>query len=514
MADATDREFVDYLHQRDVATLIDDVLAVVAEEKPLEPLSSIYKAISERVRAKALAIAGDMSVGHDVAAEAEHRQYVDAASALLELYPTYELMQPLERHLAQDVAAHPTMLHLAVKLARSRQVLRGLNPLHCSVVFTLSEDAKRVVSRTEHEEGEDILRVKSRQLRWLFQDRSRDCSWDIIAVDALSEDGTLAAAQRIVERERYDNVRILSVKDGFKQGIDGLQEDRLSGLENGILGGAALYGLDRALNQQHPGKRHVVVLADSTLSFDLAQLGIAMDTILSRGCASTVGARFGCPDSVYCLSKDTKTGGVVPGVPREAAVNYSLRHLLRSFCVPPLDGVADSDGAFFAVADDALRPAMQPAALWRACFPLELRLQVALAHQGRRAVLPSPVCWVAPAREPRPPQGAAEGTPTPPDPRRRAVEAAHRGVAQAAEVHAVHGVAMAAWQSDWHADWAAFARRLTVEQFADISNELGGVLTEKHPLDCPEPTVMRLRLEDAQALSKGDQPRDPLLVHY
>eukprot|EP01065_Artemidia_motanka_P038178 TRINITY_DN47030_c0_g1_i1.p1 TRINITY_DN47030_c0_g1~~TRINITY_DN47030_c0_g1_i1.p1 ORF type:complete len:526 (+),score=235.06 TRINITY_DN47030_c0_g1_i1:58-1578(+) len=506
MADALDRQFVDYLHQRDVATLVDDILAVVAEQQPQEPLSSILLAVSDRVRAKALALAADMPAGHSVGSAAQQTACMRAVTSLLDLYPSLPLLQQLERELCGDSESHPAAMHAAVKVAKARMVMRGLPALHLSVVVPLLNHARHACSADEREGADDAMRVKMRQLGWAFQERLQDCSWDMIAVDAGSTDGTVELMRSTIDKEVRDNVRLV-------RGVEGLSAEKArEAPPTVLLNAAALLGCQEAVQQQHPGKRHVVLLAEPSLSIDMAQVPLLLQPV-TEGHPAAYASRFGSDLAVCCAVWDPRSEGSVPGVPRGTRLQLSLRALLRSKLLPPLAGVADAHAGALAVAADSLHAVLPRALPSRSHYASDLMLLLSLVHSTRPVLHPVPVCWVAPPAEVdrAAPSGPASDAA---DSRRAAAEAAHVAVAQLVEAHVAHSTALTGYLSATDADWGTFARRLSPDQFAALAAGLAAALELKDRLLLPEPTVTRLRLADAQALSRGESCGDDFPIHH
>eukprot|EP00756_Hemistasia_phaeocysticola_P023830 Hpha_TRINITY_DN15915_c5_g2::TRINITY_DN15915_c5_g2_i2::g.73250::m.73250 len=506
MADAADKEFVDYLHQHDVAKLIDEVLVYLAEDKPREPLSSILKAVVDRSRQQSEALGKELSgPGHDVRAAHEHLAYVHAAESLLELYPTPSLLADLERHVSSEPGAYPVLLHLALKLAQSRMLVRNAPPFHISLVIPLLDDLRRVQTREDSESGEGGVVFKLRQMNWLIHERSRDCSWEAVFVDAGSQDGTLDALSRVMKKE---GGRLLHLKDALRQPVPGVTRERVDAAdEMGLKGAAAAFGVSDALEQQHPAKRHVVVLATPSGSCDIAQLGMLLNPILTAGAPSALAQRFGAQSSVFCAEVDPKTGGVVRSSPRDLNVKLSLLGVFQSHLLPPL-GALDFGGGMFAVGVEALKavsPKWHPS---RGDYLAELALQIILAHPMRKAVEPVGIAWVAPPPAPAP--GSADDAE---EVRKKGAEAFNTEVQRLADSHIGNAVVLRPWFTTDDADWGAFAKRLTPDALATLASRLGKVLA-KDTLSLPEPSVLRLRLIDAQLLSKGDDLSDALPLYY
>lgn len=511
MADAADKAFVDYLHQKDVATLIDDLLATVAEEKPVQPLSSIYKAVTAKVREKALDLTRDMPPGMDLTSDVEHRQCNDAADALLELYSEVGLLESLDREVSRDIRRHPTLFHIAVKAAKSKLLMKALPALHCTVVFALFKEQNRMSTKAEHENGEDFVRRKVRQMQWLFRDRQNDCSWDILAVDDGCPNDSASAMQRIIDREKYRNVKVIRLADGIKGGCESLDLERLYTVEDSVKGGAIIYGLHEAVQQQHPGKHHCIIYTDADMSTDLRQCGLAFHKMVVDGYCAAIGTRFGCEGSVNCSARDQKTGGVIPGLTRESTVHLSLRHRLRARVLPPLEDIVDTQCGFKGVMADAVRPVLHLVRDYKFSFDMELLVQLGIAHKGKRVMGIVPICWVASVAESNFWGGGPSADPV--EAKKKAMGNWHKMLERMVELHDTHAAELAAFLTGNDIDWVHWARGLTVEQYAVLVDAIDAALSAKDPLTMPEPTVDRLRIGDAQSLCRGEPLPAELTVY-
>lgn len=511
MADAADKQFVDYLHQKDVATLVDDLLAVVAEEKPVQPLSSIYKAVSAKVRERALDLARDMPPGHDLTSDVEHRQCADAADGLLELYTHVGLLAPLEEEVCRDIRRHPTLLHIAVKAAKSKLLMDALPALHCTVVFAMMKEQNRMQPKSEHENGEDFVRRKVRQLSWLFADRQNDCSWDILAVDDGCPNDSAAQMQRIIDRERYQNVKVIRLADGIKTGCESLDLERLFTVEDSVKGGSIVYGLHEAVQQQHPGKHHCIIYTDADMSTDLRQSGLAFHKMIVEGYCCSIGSRFGCGGGVNCSARDQKTGGMIPGLTRENTVHLSLRHRLRQRVLPPLDDVVDTQSGFTGLMADSVRPILHLVREYKLSFDMEFLMQLGIVHKGKKVMGITPITWVASVAESNFGVGGAKADPI--EAKKIAMENWHSMFGRMVELHDQNTAELASFLCGADIDWVHWARGLSVEQYGVLVDSFEKALAPKDDVPMPEPTVMRSKLHEVQSLGRGEPLPSELVVY-
>ena len=101
----------------------------------------------------------------DLADESQLQEVISAAERVVESFPTRPELAELESVLCERKAEVPLAVHLAAKLARSRRVILDLDrPLHLSVVFAAYKEHHRILTREQHENGENFLFAKLAQL--------------------------------------------------------------------------------------------------------------------------------------------------------------------------------------------------------------------------------------------------------------------------------------------------------------------------------------------------------------
>lgn len=269
---------------------------------------------------------------------AQDDQLVRTVDLLLERYPKTEALDKLEQQCIRKNESTPLIDRIAVKLARSRMMVRGIQrPLHVSVVFAVYKEHARMLRPDQHPHGEDCLARKVRQLQWLFDDNDL-VTWSACIVDDGCPKDSGQLAQEILS-ERYPEapVRVLFLEDAINQGLVITQP--MKSTADSQKGGSILYGMWTEVQDQH--ERHIVVFTDADLSVHLGQTGLLLDGILREKKDLAIGSRRE-PASVVIKKGHRDARGKL--------FIYLWKGLIHPLCY-----VTDTQCGFKAFAADTLR---------------------------------------------------------------------------------------------------------------------------------------------------------------
>jgi hypothetical protein len=334
-------------------------------------------------------------LARDLTDPAQNQAVLDGASALADGTAT---AAELTRAQGAAVAAE------AEAAARSRgRLVSALaagdgTPVHLSVVWAMYGETGRLATRAEHPHGEDLVRVKARQLDWLTA--GTGVTWSVVAVDDGCPDRPSSAEvmQRIVASEGHPadghrGMTVLRLADVLANGPPiGAAFDALATPEQSRKGGSILAGLAHALRAPVAG-RHVVAYTDADLSANLTQLGSLAEPILAPGTAAlaALGQRYGMPKAVL-----VKPGGPVREPASTGAkpdkVIVLFRHAVRAALIPQLAHVLDTQAGFKAFGADALAGVLPAMSSFDATFDVELLIHLAQAH-GAAALAVVPIVF-------------------------------------------------------------------------------------------------------------------------
>ena len=281
-----------------------------------------------------------------------------------------------ERISDPQAATLPVATRLALKLALSRQCLRDIDaPIHLSIVFAVYRENIRILTRDEHPHGEDFLRRKLDQLRWLFDPVPRH-SWDLTIVDdGCPEHSGRLARQVLDDSGGADETRVLFLEDAIRQRLP--ITAGLTTTEDSQKGGAIRYGLWRATREARDGT-HIALFTDADLSTHLAQAGLLIHPIARDEMNAAIGSRRE-PESVVVKESSRDARGRL--------FIYLWKRLL-----PQLGGIVDTQCGFKAFRASHLRAWIEDARENGFAFDIEFLLRLQLQSPGSIARVP--VAWI------------------------------------------------------------------------------------------------------------------------
>eukprot|EP00450_Noctiluca_scintillans_P010240 CAMPEP_0194503692 /NCGR_PEP_ID=MMETSP0253-20130528/28521_1 /TAXON_ID=2966 /ORGANISM="Noctiluca scintillans" /LENGTH=447 /DNA_ID=CAMNT_0039345997 /DNA_START=82 /DNA_END=1425 /DNA_ORIENTATION=- len=296
----------------------------------------------------------DLPLARDLTSTDEAANVLVLASEILSCGVPLEDIKQL---VYQDPSTTPAILISAVGSAESKLKLRACGPHHMTCIFAMYGEQNRIRTKSEHDNGQDLVRNKVNQLRWLY-DGDEEKTWDILAVDDGCPNDSIGLARRIVQQEGYDNVRLIHLQEAIDQRLPFFVRDRnLKNTTESRKGGAILHGLgwvanNASLVKQCPGDApHLVMYTDSDLSTDMSLCGVLSAGIMTDGCSMSMGARYGTPGTF--LVKATSLGHPESHYDQPNMMKIVFRHYLRVRLLPMLTGIYDTQCAFkcFNVAD-------------------------------------------------------------------------------------------------------------------------------------------------------------------
>ncbi|MEO0559869.1 MAG: hypothetical protein AAF170_17000 [Bacteroidota bacterium] len=218
----------------------------------------------------------------------------DAVRSIAEAFEALSLdadaLQDVDLRVAPDDDI-PVAARVALKLATSRQAFRQLEtPVHVSVVFAVYQEHRRMLTAEEHPAGEDLVRWKLRQLRWLFSAAPHH-SWDLTIVDDGCPDQSGAKAQAILNEFALDSeeTRVLFLEDAIRDRLPIVQT--LESTTQSQKGGSIRFGLWDAARRSRESKQHIALFTDADLSTHLGQIGLLASALAQPGTRAALGSR-------------------------------------------------------------------------------------------------------------------------------------------------------------------------------------------------------------------------------
>jgi hypothetical protein len=316
------------------------------------------------------------SRGVDLTKPADLRGLTSMAEALESRFDTADQAAAMDQRVSTDGRVS-IFARVALKLAVSRLRLRELErPVHVSVVFAVYRERRRLLTQDEHRLGEDALREKMRQLRWLFE-RTPEHSWDLLVVDDGCPESSGKVAQAILAQQARpdEQGRVLWLQEAVERGLPITRD--LASAEDSQKGGAIRLGLWSAV-QQTRAADHVVLFTDADLSTHLGQVGLLVHPIASAGVVAAVGSRRKASSVVV------KSGGRDH---RGKVFIYLWKRML-----PELRGLIDTQCGFKAFSAADLRTWIEGTRDNGFSFDIEALLTIRRRDVGQIARVP--VAWI------------------------------------------------------------------------------------------------------------------------
>ncbi len=304
------------------------------------------------------------------------KQITEISETLLNNYKTIPAIDAVEQELFDRAQRVPVFIMLALKLARSRLLVKKLTrPLKVSVVFAVYKEHNRIKRPGEHAHGEDFLRRKVEQLRWLFAG-SPHIDWELIIVDDGCPEGSGRIARQIVQEEKLNaRVKVLFLQEAIAKGLPvvaGLQSTRDS-----QKGGAITYGMWYAAENSGT-ENHVILFTDADLSTHLGQTGLLLAPIRTGGKAVAIGSRREKKSVVIKQGRRNDRGKLFI---------YLWKRML-----PDLNAIIDTQCGFKAFDKAMLQAIIQPLIERKFAIDIELLLKAQLRRPG--CIARVPIAWI------------------------------------------------------------------------------------------------------------------------
>ncbi len=311
----------------------------------------------------------------DLTIESHLKQATLAADQIRAEYPALADLNRLESTLTAEKERWPLLLHLAVKLAKSKQILAGIHePVHISVVFAVYKEHIRIRTKEAHPLGENFLLRKINQLNWLMADFPH-FSWDMLVVDDGCPEGSGRIAQEILARDYDgDNVRVLFLEEAIAQGLPVTRP--MTSTNDSRKGGSIEYGMWVAAQQRRPN--HIVLFTDADLSTHLGQTGLLVGPIMNEDADAAIGSRRE-PESIV-----VKTG--------TRNLRGKLFIYLWKRVITNLPDIVDTQAGFKAFRAEVVREIVEDMLEKQFAFDIELLIKTQLRRPGR--IVKVPIAWI------------------------------------------------------------------------------------------------------------------------
>lgn len=342
-----------------------------------------------------------MITHRDLTDAAQNREVLAVASRLLD-DPAVDVVAEAATVFGDPAtvrSSSPVFLE-ALRAAVARRTLDGVAaPTHVTVVWAMYGETGRMATRGEHPHGEDFVRVKVAQLRWLFD--GTDHTWSVIACDdgCPDEPSSAERMEQIIAAEGWTGrgpggVRVVRLADAIGNGAASTPAvAALGSTADSRKGGSILHAMHEAVADGAPdpaGRRHIVCYTDADLSADLAQVGSLVGPVVD-GATVAAGQRYGVPGSVLVKAGGATTEPESTGSKPDRLI-VLFRHWVRATLIPSLAHVLDTQAGFKAIAVEALDDLLAVTTSVDESFDVELLIHAA-ARGGPGAIAVVPIVF-------------------------------------------------------------------------------------------------------------------------
>ena len=339
-------------HQSRVEKALGDAMAATLSEQPDDPLSFIANHLTSAPKSSSAAdlIAGwaeGLPATRDLTDAGETARVLEIATEMIKSGLPIEDFKAACYGDAEGKGAGPTVLVSAVGSAESKLKMKTVGGFHLTCIFAMYGEQNRIQTKAGHKNGQDFIRMKVKQLDWLFEGEDASKSWEILAVDDGCPHDSKTLARKIISDEGYKNVSVLDLEDAVRDGVAFFAERGLkAGCKESRKGGAILYGLHTAASRAAAaGNAAVPALAmytDSDLSTDMSLCGLLAAGVLAKDARMSMGARYGAPGTFLVKPPDFGPSGH----PLSHFEQPNMMKIVFRHCAPPRNSSARNSAQF------------------------------------------------------------------------------------------------------------------------------------------------------------------------
>jgi len=320
----------------------------------------------------------------DLTDSSQDEPIFSSAAELMSREPDIVALQNFDKWLTSRPENYKNAMHLASKLALSRAYVEQLKtPVHVSLVLAMYNEHNRILPRSrKNPNGEDFVRRKMKQMKWLFKDAP--VGFDLILVDDGCPHQSGRKAQKIVNTEGYENATVLYLKDGISSGSPVIKG--VKSTDDSRKGGSIQYGMWQAIQAYADNdKPHVIVYTDADMAAPVNQIGLLIGRQNDKT-GVAIASRYG--QGGICRGPWGKNGEV-QGLTEFDRRMVGLRGLLFSKLFPQTGNIIDTQCGLKAF-DAALLREILPKTGTRT-FSFDIELLVLAAADSKIAI--APIYW-------------------------------------------------------------------------------------------------------------------------
>ena len=335
------------------------------------------------------ALGAGLQQSRDLTSNAEAAKILELATVVVDSAHVAEISAYANEH-----PELPASVLAAVKNAASFHALQQVPaPFHLTVLFPMYHEQNRARPKSEHPNGQDLVRNKVLQLEWLFG-ASAGSSWDLVACDDGCDQGSSDVVRGIIEQAGLGGkVQVIHLQAAIDGKIPMFAPLRTC--KDSRKGGAVLFGLYHTAQRLRADRPHLVIYTDSDLSSDLAMSGLLVSLCLVDGHRIGAGVRYGYPGS-FLVKNHGAEGHPESHLRKPDCVHVTVRHFVRGRLLPHIRHLYDTNCGFkcWRVADlKALLPKMT---IFGPAFDMQLLLHAVRHYRAAGCGGGTSVIGVAP----------------------------------------------------------------------------------------------------------------------
>ncbi len=286
-----------------------------------------------------------------------------------------EEVSALEQEMINEKNNYSLIAHSAVKITKSKQILAEINEkIHLTVVFAIYKEHNRILTKEEHEHGEDFLMRKIKQMDDLTGEFN-NITWDMIIVDDGCPENSGKVAESILkEKYKGNNVEVLYLQDAINNQNPVVKE--LKSTDESRKGGSIEYGMWYAAKKDIDN--HIIIYTDADLSTHLGQCGLLVDGIINHKKNVSIASRRE-PESVVLKADNRNLRGKL--------FIYFWKRMLRR-----LNYIVDTQCGFKAFTAEIVKEIILNNEEKKFAFDIELLLKTDIFK--RESIKKVPIAWI------------------------------------------------------------------------------------------------------------------------
>jgi hypothetical protein len=279
------------------------------------------------------------------------------------------------------------MLYLALSNARSKLSMQLMAmrkaEFNVTIIVPLWGEHHRMQSKSVHQNGEDFVRRKVKQLEWLF-DRVPEgaMDWNLMFVDDGCPNGSGKELIKLMDADKEfftENLRKKITVEFLAEALETIDkfknDDTLKTVNDSRKGGAVQYGFFKALDQPHSAKNptsRLIMYTDADLSADLSQIGLLLRDITIENPKGT--QRKAVIADRY--AKGIFSDGDIIGTFKTNAVAMRLRGFFRGKLLPPFRQIDDSQCGLKVFSRHCIEKVLLHLESYQGMFDMELLMKI------------------------------------------------------------------------------------------------------------------------------------------